>query len=122
MPLYEYECEACERRFEKIQKFSDPPEETCPTCGGRVRKLIASPAFHLKGSGWYITDYAKKDDGGKKDDGAPKSEATEKPTGGSDKDAGAKKDGAKTEAAATPSSTESTSSGTSAPAKPPNKD
>jgi putative FmdB family regulatory protein len=62
MPLYEYECEACGHRFEKIQKFSDPPEQTCPRCGGVVRKLQASPAFQFKGSGWYVTDYAKKTD------------------------------------------------------------
>jgi putative FmdB family regulatory protein len=60
MPLYEYECEAG-HHFEKILKFSDPPIETCPTCGKPVRKLVSSPAFHLKGTGWYITDYAKKD-------------------------------------------------------------
>jgi putative FmdB family regulatory protein len=61
MPLYEYECDACNNRFERIQKFSDPPVETCPKCGkGPVRKLISSPAIQFKGSGWYITDYAKK--------------------------------------------------------------
>ena len=61
MPLYEYECEACNTRFERIQKFSDPLVETCPKCGkGPVRKLISSPAIQFKGSGWYITDYAKK--------------------------------------------------------------
>jgi putative FmdB family regulatory protein len=67
MPLYEYQCEACAHRFERIQKFSDPPIDTCPTCGGAVRKLISSPAIQFKGSGWYITDYAKKSsgDGGK---------------------------------------------------------
>jgi putative FmdB family regulatory protein len=60
MPLYEYECEADGRRFEVIQKFSDPPVTTCPTCGGAVRKLLSSPAIQFKGSGWYITDYARK--------------------------------------------------------------
>ena len=60
MPLYEYQCEACSHRFERIQKFSDPPVESCPTCGGAVKKLISSPAIQFKGSGWYITDYAKK--------------------------------------------------------------
>ena len=60
MPLYEYQCEACHKRFEKIQKFSDPPIETCPSCGGRVNKLLSSPAIQFKGTGWYITDYAKK--------------------------------------------------------------
>ena len=61
MPLYEYQCEACGHRFEVIQKFSDPPVETCQRCGGAVRKLLSSPAIQFKGSGWYITDYAKKD-------------------------------------------------------------
>jgi putative FmdB family regulatory protein len=64
MPLYEYECQACGHRFETIQKFSDAPIETCPKCGGAVHKLQSAPAFHLKGSGWYITDYARKDQGG----------------------------------------------------------
>jgi putative FmdB family regulatory protein len=61
MPLYEYQCEACGHRFEVIQKFSDPPVESCQRCGGAVRKLLSSPAIQFKGSGWYITDYAKKD-------------------------------------------------------------
>ena len=61
MPLHEYQCDACGHRFEAIQKFSDPPIETCPKCGGHVHKLISAPAFQFKGSGWYITDYAKKD-------------------------------------------------------------
>jgi putative FmdB family regulatory protein len=60
MPLYEYQCDACTKRFERIQKFSDPPVETCPDCGGTVRKLLSSPAIQFKGSGWYVTDYAKK--------------------------------------------------------------
>ena len=60
MPLYEYQCESCQKRFEKIQKFSDPPIETCPSCGGHVNKLLSSPAIQFKGTGWYITDYAKK--------------------------------------------------------------
>ena len=60
MPLYEYECDSCGNRFERIQKFSDPPVDKCPQCGGVVRKLISSPAIQFKGSGWYITDYARK--------------------------------------------------------------
>jgi putative FmdB family regulatory protein len=61
MPLYEFECEACKKRFERIQKFSDPNPEACPSCGkGPVRKLPSSPAIQFKGSGFYITDYAKK--------------------------------------------------------------
>lgn len=61
MPLYEYECESCGHRFERIQKFSDPPADTCPACGGTVRKLLSSPAIQFKGTGWYVTDYARKD-------------------------------------------------------------
>jgi len=61
MPLYEYECESCKKRFERIHKFSDPPIDVCPNCGqGPVRKLFSSPAIQFKGSGFYITDYAKK--------------------------------------------------------------
>jgi putative FmdB family regulatory protein len=61
MPLYEYECSACGHRFERIQKFSDPAVEECPNCGERkVQKLLSSPAIQFKGTGWYITDYAKK--------------------------------------------------------------
>jgi putative FmdB family regulatory protein len=61
MPLYEYQCDACGRLFELIRKFSDPPLEECPHCGGTVHKLFSSPAIQFKGSGFYITDYAKKD-------------------------------------------------------------
>ena len=61
MPLYEYECENCGHRFEKIQKFSDALETVCPKCGGALHKLMSSPAIQFKGSGFYITDYAKKD-------------------------------------------------------------
>jgi putative FmdB family regulatory protein len=65
MPLYEYKCDACGAQFERIRKFSDPPLEECPVCGkGPVEKLISSPAFQFKGSGWYITDYARKSEGG----------------------------------------------------------
>ena len=60
MPLYEYECDANGHRFEVIQKFSDPPVERCPTCGSPVHKLMSSPAIQFKGTGWYVTDYARK--------------------------------------------------------------
>lgn len=62
MPLYEYQCPKC-GRFELIRKFSDEPVTECPTCGSPVQKLASAPAFHLKGSGWYATDYAKKGSG-----------------------------------------------------------
>lgn len=67
MPLYEYECGGCGHRFERIQKFSDPPITECPKCGGAVQKLLSSPAIQFKGSGWYITDYARS---GKTDSGS----------------------------------------------------
>jgi putative FmdB family regulatory protein len=75
MPLYEYECDDCGHRFEKIQKFSDPLIETCPACGGTVRKLLSSPAIQFKGSGWYITDYARA---GKGDGEKPAAKSGEK--------------------------------------------
>jgi putative FmdB family regulatory protein len=73
MPLYEYQCKKCGHRFEKIQKFSDKPVKKCPQCGGPVEQTISAPAVQFKGSGWYVTDYAKKStapassDGGNKD-------------------------------------------------------
>lgn len=72
MPIYEYRCEDCHHEFERMQKFSDPPISTCPTCAGSVQKLISRSAFHLKGSGWYVTDYARNGD--------QKSESSEKTT------------------------------------------
>ena len=63
MPLYEYECSACGQRFETIQKFSDKPMKKCPDCGGPVEQMISAPAVQFKGSGWYVTDYAKKSSG-----------------------------------------------------------
>lgn len=78
MPLYEYECSQCGHRFELIQRFSDPPAETCVSCGtGPVHKLLSAPAVHFKGTGWYVTDYAKKGSGapGKPEGAAAESKA-----------------------------------------------
>jgi len=60
MPIYEYKCLKCRNEFETMQKFSDSPVKRCPSCGGPVKRLISHSSFHLKGSGWYLTDYAKK--------------------------------------------------------------
>jgi putative FmdB family regulatory protein len=60
MPLYEYLCEACGRRSEVLQRLDEPPLATCSECGGPLRKLLSAPAFQFKGSGWYLTDYARK--------------------------------------------------------------
>jgi len=58
MPIYEYECSKCGTVDEVIQKFSDKPLAKCKHCSGKLHKLISHSAFHLKGSGWYVTDYA----------------------------------------------------------------
>ena len=132
MPLYEYECDACGHRFEKIQKFSDPLEDTCPKCEGHVHKLMSSPAIQFKGSGFYITDYPKgdkgsapKSDGGKSDkdakadkpaastDGASKSEKSEKSSSSSDSSASAPSSPAAPAASSTPAAAPSASSSSS---------
>lgn len=71
MPLYEYECGSC-GTFEVIRRFSDPPLTRCPKCAGRVRKLLSAPAIQFKGTGWYITDYARKSSGERKSTGEGK--------------------------------------------------
>ena len=60
MPVYEYRCDACNIRFELRQKFSDPPADKCPKCGGVVRKLVSAASFSLKGAGWYGDGYGAK--------------------------------------------------------------
>src|ERR1700686_1485504 len=60
MPLYEYECKKCGHRFEKIQLYSARMVKKCPECGGQVEQMISAPAVQFKGTGWYVTDYAKK--------------------------------------------------------------
>jgi putative FmdB family regulatory protein len=125
MPLYEYQCAACGHRFEKIQKFSDPLEDKCPVCGGPVHKLISSPAIQFKGSGFYITDYAKKDhvaaekadsasgEKAAKNEGAGKSDKSEKSDKSDKSDSSAKPDKSAS-SASTPSSSGSGDSGSSA--------
>ncbi|HKW19031.1 MAG TPA: zinc ribbon domain-containing protein [Terriglobales bacterium] len=78
MPLYEYQCKKCGHRFERIQRFSDPLVKKCPECGGKVEQLLSAPAVQFKGSGWYVTDYAKKPAGGSASgsDSGGKSEST----------------------------------------------
>lgn len=67
MPIYEYRCKDCNEKFEFIQKVGDQPIEQCPKCRGRLYKLVSPPAIQFKGSGWYITDYARKDSGNGKE-------------------------------------------------------
>jgi putative FmdB family regulatory protein len=109
MPLYEYACDACGARFERIQKFSDPPASVCPTCGGGpIQKLISSPAFQFKGTGWYVTDYAKS---GQKSESSPSSNTS--------KDASTRKDGSTTDSAPAKSSDSTKSTTDASPAKTP---
>jgi putative FmdB family regulatory protein len=94
VPLYEYRCGACGKRFELIQKFSDPPPEACRHCGkGPAHRLMSSPAIQFKGSGFYITDYAKKGTSEADGGGAAKSEGTKSDAGTGE---GAKVDAGKT--------------------------
>ena len=101
MPLYEYECKKCGHRFERIQRFSDPLVKKCPECGGKVEQVISAPAVQFKGSGWYVTDYAKKSGSGSSSKPETKSDESKSDSGKeSGKDAGAKKEGkAKAESA-----------------------
>ena len=106
MPLYEYRCGKC-GRFETLQKFSEGPLSACPTCGESVERLISAPAFQFKGSGWYVTDYAragesKGADSKESDAKASDSKPSETATGGSKE-------------AATPTSADSKSSTNSPP-------
>ena len=87
MPLYEYQCRDCGRLSEVIQKFSDDPLTDCSECGGTLEKVLSAPAFHFKGSGWYITDYARKDGGKEKDAPDSKAEKSGKTDSSSEKKA-----------------------------------
>ncbi|HAK56765.1 MAG: zinc ribbon domain-containing protein [Vicinamibacterales bacterium] len=110
MPLYEYECGDCGERFERIQGFSDPPEKVCPACGGTVEKLLSSPAIQFKGTGWYVTDYAKKSGAPASGEGAGKNDGA-----GAGTDAKAKKDGKGAKPASTSAGSSSSKSGSSSP-------
>jgi putative FmdB family regulatory protein len=120
MPLYEYKCRSCGKIFEVIQKFSDEPLKTHAECGGPVDRLFSAPAFHLKGTGWYATDYAKKNGSGEKsEESKPKSDSASesKPQGGESGGAKSTGESPKTDTNSSSSSTESkpASSGTSEP-------
>lgn len=78
MPIYEYECIKCKFKIEKLQKITDPPLQTCERCHGKLRRLISTSSFILKGSGWYITDYGRKNNekNGRKNISSPPSSNT----------------------------------------------
>jgi putative FmdB family regulatory protein len=90
MPLYEYECEKCGHRFEKIQKFSDKMLKKCPECGGRIEQMISAPAVQFKGSGWYVTDYANKSQAPASEGGKDSKKEDKSKSEGSSKDSSAK--------------------------------
>jgi len=102
MPIYEYRCQSCGHRYEKLQKFSDPPCKKCPRCGGPLKKLISSPAIQFKGNGFYINDYGKKGSSG--EGKKTKSETAAKPEGAGEKKEAAAPAESKTEKKATPKS------------------
>jgi putative FmdB family regulatory protein len=122
LPIYEYKCEGCGETFEVIQKFADEPVTVHEKCGGHVHRLMSAPSFQFKGSGWYVTDYAKgsgnvpakgeshksdseksssesKSDGGGKTDSSSKTESSSKSSGDT-----ATKTESKTESKPAPSS------------------
>jgi len=102
MPIYEYRCQSCGKKFEALQKFSDEPLTVHPECGGGpVDRLISAPTFHFKGSGWYVNDYAK---GGSSKPGETKSDA--------------KSDSSKSESGGSKTESSSSSSSTPAPSTP----
>jgi putative FmdB family regulatory protein len=128
LPIYEYKCEGCGETFEVIQKFADEPVTVHEKCGGHVHRLMSAPSFQFKGSGWYVTDYAKgsgnvpakgesqkgdseksqsesKSDGGSKTDSSSKSDSSGK-TDSSSKNSGdtATKTASKSESKPAPSS------------------
>jgi putative FmdB family regulatory protein len=116
MPLYEYECKKCGHRFEKIQLYSDKMVKKCPECGGQVEQMISAPAVQFKGSGWYVTDYAKKSsspgssgsgDSGSKDKKDEKSKSDSPSKDSSTKDSPSKESSSKESSSAGSSSKES---------------
>jgi putative FmdB family regulatory protein len=95
MPLYEYQCLKCSTRSEVLQKFSDPPPTVCSECGGELKKLISSPAIQFKGSGFYITDYARtgsSGNGSKSEPAAAPAKTESTPSSGKDSGSSSKSD------------------------------
>ncbi len=89
MPIYEYECESCGKHTEELQRFSDAPLTTCGMCKGSLKKVISQSTFHLRGTGWYVTDYASKS--GNNKTASPKKENNSE--GSKDSAAGSKEGG-----------------------------
>lgn len=111
MPIYEYQCDRCGHRSEELQRLADPPVALCPNCGGPYRKLISAPSFQFKGSGWYVTDYARnqggkdqgKSEAGQSEESSAKSEGGAKDSGSKDSSKEGASDGAASKTASEPS-------------------
>lgn len=112
MPIYEYKCNSCGKRFEKIEKFSDLPLETHEECGGPVERLLSAPAFQFKGTGWYVTDYAKSNASIGKNSGESKKDG-----GSESKSESSSSDSSGTKSSDTSSSSSSTTSSSSSDKK-----
>lgn len=111
MPIYEYDCQRC-GTFEATQRITDKPLAKCPTCKSKVRKLISNTSFQLKGTGWYVTDYARK---GKSEDGkSDTAKAESSKTEGASKPASESKNESKKSDASSKSGGEKSSSASSA--------
>ena len=110
MPLYEYKCKKCGHRFEKIQKFSDRMVKKCPDCGGPVEQMISAAAVRFKGSGWYVTDYAKKSSAPASSDGKPDSSSKESKNDDKGKSEGTGKESSAKESSSKESSSKESSS------------
>ena len=127
MPLYEYHCSKCEKKIEVIRKFSDPPLTEHEGCGGVLEQLLSAPAFQLKGTGWYVTDYAKagakpaSDAGGKAGD-SKDSEAKASTSKDGEGQSGEKQTGEKKASENKPSESKSDSKTESKPAATTTKD
>lgn len=108
MPLYEYQCDQCGYRYEKIQKFDADPEHECPKCGGELHRPLTAPALQFKGAGWYVNDYASKGASAKTE-----KPASESGTSGTESKPAAQSKPAATESAAKAAVATSSSSSTS---------
>ena len=114
MPLYEYQCQACGKKTELLQKMNDAPLAVCPECGGAVKKLFSSPAVQFKGTGWYVTDYKK---GGSAGSGSKSGEGGKSEGGGKAEGGGKSEGGGEGKAEKSSSSESSSASGGSTETK-----
>lgn len=89
MPIYEYRCDECSEVFEALQRVADEPLDSCRRCGGPAKRIVSSPAIHFVGTGWYVTDYARKNQNGKGDGDGGEGKNAESGAAGSSKKEGA---------------------------------